>query len=112
LLLNEVATNAFKHAFRGRSGGQVSVALHQGPDGRVILDVRDDGVGLPADLDWRDSPTLGLKLVRMLAGQLNGTVDVKTDGGTGFLISFGPTLSRDGRAETNLNQPQPGESSS
>ena len=55
LILNELVSNALKHAFPGGRGGEVAVALHAGPDGRVRLRVRDNGVGLPAGLDWRQS---------------------------------------------------------
>jgi two-component sensor histidine kinase len=102
LLLNEVTTNALKHAFQGRTQGEVAVALHQSPDGRVHLGVRDDGVGLPANTDWRQSRTLGLRLIQMLAGQLNGTVDWKCDRGTEFQISFGPACSSNGAGANPL----------
>jgi two-component sensor histidine kinase len=96
LLLNEVASNALKHAFRGRSNGQLMVSLRHSPDGTVNLGVRDDGVGLPEGLDWRRTPSLGLQLVQMLAAQLNGTVEVRNNAGTEVQVSFEATLS--GRA--------------
>jgi len=105
LLLNEVTTNALKHAFRGRSRGEVTVTLHASPDGHVRLGVRDNGVGLPANLDWRQAGSLGLQLVQMLAGQLKATLEVTRNGGTEFHISFGPTPSANGasRDEHQLN---------
>ena len=89
LIINELATNSLKHAFQGRAGGQVTVSLHRAHDGRAYLRVGDDGVGLPAGLDWRRSDLLGLRLVRLLAGQLNATVDMKSSAmGTEFRIVF------------------------
>jgi len=88
LILNELITNAFKHAFRGRTEGEVTTALSPGPDGGVSLRVSDDGVGLPADLDWRQTRSLGLQLIHLLSGQLDATVEVRTGVGTEFLISF------------------------
>jgi PAS domain S-box-containing protein len=89
LILNELATNAFKHAFPGGSGGEVSVTLeHDTATGAACLRVRDNGVGLPADLDWRQSSTLGLRLVQMLAGQMHGTVELGPGPGTEFQINF------------------------
>jgi two-component sensor histidine kinase len=90
LILNELAANALKHAFRGRSQGEVTVALHRLPDGRVWLRVSDNGLGLPAGLDWRQSRSMGLGLVQMLAGQLNARLEASTGGGTGFELTFTP----------------------
>ena len=95
LVLNEVLTNALKHAFRGRSGGEIQVALTTEADGRVCLGIRDNGVGLPAGLDWRQSPSLGLRLVQMLSGQLHGAVELRTSGaGTEFKLTFAPPQPR------------------
>ena len=48
----------------------------------------DNGVGLPAGLDWRRAQSLGLRLVRALAGQLRGTVEMRTAGGTECALAF------------------------
>ncbi len=89
LILNELVGNALKHAFGGRSEGQVTVSLRGSAAGQVRLGVRDNGMGLPAGLDWRQSRSLGLRLVQMLAGQLGGTVEVQGGEGTAFEIAFG-----------------------
>ncbi len=89
LILNELASNAIKHAFPGGSCGETAVALEYDPStGAVCLSVRDNGVGLPVDLDWRQSSSLGLRLVQMLAGQMHGTVQAGSGPGTEFQIRF------------------------
>ena len=89
LILNELASNAIKHAFPDGRGGEVTVTLEHDPaTGAVCLRVRDNGVGLPADLDWRQSTSLGLRLVQMLARQMRGTVQTGPGPGTEFQINF------------------------
>jgi two-component sensor histidine kinase len=89
LILNELAGNALKHAFPNNRGGEVTVGLeHDVSLDSVCLRVHDNGIGLPADLDWRQSSSLGLRLVRILAGQLRGTVETGTGPGTEFRIIF------------------------
>ena len=88
LILNELVSNALKHAFRGRAGGEVTVSLRGSPEGGVCLQVRDNGTGLPAGLDWRQADTLGLHLVQILAGQLRATVEVSSSEGTEFTVAL------------------------
>ncbi len=88
LILNELFSNALKHAFKGRDGGSVHVKLREDEQGRVRLSVRDDGVGLPPAMDWEQSRSLGLRIVKTLARQLHAAVDVVRDAGTQFTISF------------------------
>jgi PAS domain S-box-containing protein len=88
LILNELVSNALKHAFRGRNTGEVTVSLHSATGG-IRLSVRDDGTGLPAGFDWKQATSLGLRLVQMLAGQLHADVEVSSDRGTEFTITFG-----------------------
>ena len=99
LILNELVSNALKHAFRDRAGGEVAVSLRGGPQGRVCLRVRDNGTGLPAGFDWRQADSLGLHLVQMLAGQLHATVEVSSKEGTEFAVTFdGPKTMENGRS--------------
>jgi len=89
LILNELASNTIKHAFPDGRGGEVTVTLEHDPaTGAVSLRVRDNGVGLPADLDWRQFNSLGLRLVQMLAKQMRGTVETGPGPGTEFQINF------------------------
>lgn len=88
LILNELAVNALEHAFTGRADGELTISLHSGVDGRTRLCVADNGVGLPRNLDWRQSSSLGLRLVKMLSKQLDSTVEVSSEGGTTFEIAF------------------------
>ncbi len=89
LILNELAGNALKHAFPNNSSGEVELGLKLDPaTGIVRLRIRDNGVGLPADFDWRHSESLGLRLVKILAGQLRGTLETATGPGAEFKIIF------------------------
>ncbi|MHB8954965.1 MAG: PAS domain S-box protein [Pirellulaceae bacterium] len=89
LILNELASNALKHAFPGGVGGEVAVSLCNDTEGQVCLRVRDNGRGLSEGFDWRQADSLGLYLVQMLARQLHATVEVTGEGGTQFTILFG-----------------------
>jgi two-component sensor histidine kinase len=81
LLLNELVSNAYKHAFPPDAGGELYVALRK--DGEDLeLQVRDSGVGLPEGFGDGLPRTLGLQLVRMLTRQLGGTVTFQSRGGT------------------------------
>jgi PAS domain S-box-containing protein len=93
LILNELAINAIKYAFPDEGDGEVTVGLHfDSAANTVSLRVRDNGVGLPAGMDWRQSPSLGLRLVQILTGQLRGTVETGTGPGAEFELTF-PLLS-------------------
>jgi two-component sensor histidine kinase len=88
LILNELAVNALEHAFQDRTDGEVTVSLQSGADGRTRLCLADNGVGLPQGLDWRQSGSLGLRLVQMLSKQLDAKVEVSSGHGTKFEIIF------------------------
>jgi two-component sensor histidine kinase len=87
LILNELVTNAVKHAFRDRPDGKLRVQLSR-DDQRIRLIIQDNGVGLPPDLDLRGAKTLGLRLVNTLVGQLRGTFDMHNRDGACFELSF------------------------
>ncbi|MFP5238429.1 MAG: sensor histidine kinase [Acidobacteriota bacterium] len=87
LIVNELVTNALKHAFNGRERGQVSVAVRQ-RNGEVTLRIEDDGVGLPPDFDLEGTATLGMQLVVQLAMQLHGRLCVSEGSGAAFECVF------------------------
>jgi PAS domain S-box-containing protein len=87
LIINELMTNALKHAFPDERKGRIRVAL-SAADGRVLLSVEDDGAGLPPGFDVATSRTLGLQLVTTLTEQLDATLEIKAGQGTKFLMTF------------------------
>lgn len=78
LVISEVLTNAFQHAFEGREEGALDVHLSQAADGRVTVIVRDDGVGLPGPEAWPDRSSVGGRIVAGLIDDLDGELDVTT----------------------------------
>jgi len=88
LIINELVSNALKHAFPEGRAGRITVELQTAAQEQVVLRVADDGVGLPARLDVRQTETLGHQLVFMLAEKLRGAVEVTRDQGTAFRITF------------------------
>ncbi|APG28096.1 hypothetical protein A7E78_09735 [Syntrophotalea acetylenivorans] len=87
LLVTELLSNAYKHAFADGCSGQVTVSL-QSENGQIELKVVDDGIGLPAEFDHRQAKTLGLQLVSALVNQLGGALEVETVNGTCFRVNF------------------------
>jgi|GEM_PF-2668653 len=88
LILTELLSNAFKHAFSPGKEGEIDINIFSRPPGMLTVEVRDNGVGLPADIDFRETKSLGLKLVRLLTKQVHGTIEVKGKEGTAVLITF------------------------
>jgi two-component sensor histidine kinase len=88
LIINELVSNALKHAFPEGRAGRITVELQTAAQDQIVLRVADDGVGLPARLDLRQTETLGHQLVFMLAEKLRGAVEVTRDQGTAFRITF------------------------
>jgi two-component sensor histidine kinase len=90
LIVNELCTNAFKHAFMGRAAGRLRVGLVE-RSALLVLEVEDDGIGLPAGATAPSSGSLGLQLVRSLATQLRAELEVDTGpAGTRFMLRFPP----------------------
>jgi two-component sensor histidine kinase len=88
LALNEILSNAFKHAFRGRRRGTVKYSAGE-EDGRIRFTISDDGVGLPKGFELSKANSLGLKLVRTLVEQqLKGTLRIKGVKGTEVLVEI------------------------
>ncbi|UCG38514.1 MAG: PAS domain-containing protein [bacterium] len=88
LILNELISNALKHAFPGERGGSVRVGFHSVGENNYVLEVADDGIGLPEDMDLWNTKSLGMQLVTVIIEQLGGDLDVSREGGTSFRIRF------------------------
>lgn len=87
LIANEIVSNALKYAFPEDTKGEVFISIKE--KGKTIeLVIADDGVGLPDELDYQNSESLGLQLVYTLAEQLNASISVTVDKGTKYLITF------------------------
>jgi PAS domain S-box-containing protein len=93
LILNELVTNALKYAYPSGEG-VISVSLGCTEDNRVFLSVADDGVGLPEDFEMRRRTSLGLTIVSLLVEQMNGSLEVSSNSGTKFKVSFPKEISR------------------
>ncbi|WP_370089519.1 two-component regulator propeller domain-containing protein [Ekhidna sp.] len=87
LIVNELATNAFKYAFDSEKNGTFSITLTQQSD-VFTLHITDDGKGLPEAIDIRKTKSLGLRLVRMLSQQLEGDFHFESNQGTHFQLKF------------------------
>lgn len=89
LIINELLSNSLKYAFPNNRKGKIKLSLHSKGNNEIELCISDDGIGLPESTDFRNTRSLGLKLVQWLAeGQLEGKVILKREKGTEFLIKF------------------------
>ena len=88
LILNELITNAVKHAFPGERSGKIIVELRMINSRQMLLAVGDDGVGMTEVAAPRASRALGMQLVETLAAQLDGQLEIIRGHGTQFRITF------------------------
>ena len=105
MIINELVSNSLKHAFIGRSKGEIRIKLSRVKTGKRInsieeskndnfestsftLTVLDNGIGIPENLDIEDLDSLGLQLVTSLVDQLDGELELKRNKGTEFTIRF------------------------
>jgi PAS domain S-box-containing protein len=86
LILNELVTNAHKHAF-DEERGTISISC-QADEDKIYLKVKDNGKGLPEDLEIQNTNSLGLKLIDTLCRQLDGEYNLSSENGTKFLMYF------------------------
>ncbi|AKB35657.1 sensory transduction histidine kinase [Methanosarcina siciliae C2J] len=110
LIVNEIVSNSLKYAFTGRNKGIIRIKLCREENGEFarkvpenkkedrksevpnfIITVSDDGIGLPENFSVESSDTLGLQLISILTDQLDGTLELKRDSGTEFVVRFSAT---------------------
>ena len=95
LIINELVSNSFKHAFPEGKKGDLTITLRQ-DERSLVMTVHDTGPGIPADFDWRNAKSLGLRLVISLVEQISGTIELDRSGGTTFKISIPKTPGQGG----------------
>ncbi len=89
LILNELISNALKHAFPGDGHGELQIIIHETKNTEIEIVVRDNGLGLPDDVDIHQPRSVGLYLVNgLVKNQLDGQIEVRRDNGTEFRIKF------------------------
>jgi PAS domain S-box-containing protein len=89
LIINELLSNAFKHAFPGERGGNIRLIYAVEPDnGLNTLTIKDDGIGLPENTATNQYQSMGLQVVQILCTQIEGTLSICNDPGATFKVTF------------------------
>jgi len=88
IIINELVSNSLKHAFPAGKKGKIEIKLQRKYQNEYILVVKDNGIGLPENVDFKHTKSLGLQLVCNLTDQLNGLVELERNSGTTFRITF------------------------
>ena len=94
LILNETITNALKYAFIGKESGEILISFKENHDLSCLLSVNDNGIGIPTDFDYKNSTSLGIRIISELSRQLRGKFQYYSDNGTHFTLSFPGITSR------------------
>ena len=89
MIINELITNAIKHAFPGKKQGEIFFNLMT-ENNLVILEIKDNGVGFADGVDFEKTQSLGLQLVNTLIEQIEGKLSFKTEKniGTEIIVTF------------------------
>lgn len=98
-LVTELISNAFKHAFPAGSPGTVHIGLKASENGAYTLLVKDDGIGLPDNKQFKESGALGFRLLQIFTGQLDAKMEINSHDGLECLIKFNVGNERSGRRE-------------
>ena len=89
LIINELVSNALKYAFPEEREGEIRIVLYSINTGELVLEVSDNGIGMPEELDIRNTESIGLHLVTILSeDQLEGRIELNKIDGTNFRIRF------------------------
>jgi PAS domain S-box-containing protein len=88
LIINELVTNALKHAFNSGQNGVVRITAGYTKKGEVELTVSDNGTGFSEELDWKKSKSLGVRLISLMVDQLHGIMDIRNHHGAEIAIKW------------------------
>jgi two-component sensor histidine kinase len=87
LIINEILTNSIKYAFPRKSKGEIQIKLRI-KEGIIILKISDNGIGLPKDYDPKKMESLGMKLILILTEQIDGVIEITSEKGTSYSLTF------------------------
>jgi len=88
LIVNEILSNSFEHAFKDRSDGVISIVMRVDENDNVNLCIRDNGVGLPEGYNLEGGDSLGLQLIRLLSMQLGASLEISGNDGMEVCLTF------------------------
>ncbi|WP_333318127.1 PAS domain S-box protein [Microcoleus sp. B4-C1] len=88
LIINELVSNSLKYAFISSLAGEISINFHEINNSQFHLTIQDNGRGFTANFDWENTETLGLRLVKMLAYQLEASIAIDSQRGTCYSLIF------------------------
>ena len=90
LIINEIVSNAFKHAFSDKEKGHIYIQLNNTIEGEYFLEIKDDGVGMPAGFNLENANSLGFQLIQALSDQLDGKMELVTlpNNGLTYKLNF------------------------
>lgn len=94
LIVNEVVSNCFKYAFPDNRSGEISLIFKKQSDSKYKMVIRDNGIGISEDVDFDKKTGLGLRLIKLLTKQLNGTVSIVNNNGTEFHFMFQESITK------------------
>jgi len=87
LIVNEIITNSIKHAFADRQKGSIDINIERKSNFISVI-IKDDGIGIPVNFDMDSNNTLGVQLIKLLVGQLEGKVNITREEGTKVQIEI------------------------
>ncbi len=88
LIIHELVSNSLKHAFTGGISGEINIEIENTSVNEITLIVRDNGIGLPSNFDFKNTASLGWELIDALSSQLSGDITINNDIGVEFKIDF------------------------
>ena len=88
LIINEIVVNSLKHAFTDKAGGTIIIRLKEKERGKLILIIKDNGKGIPEDIDVDNTDSLGILLINSFVKQVKGEIKLIRNNGTEFQIVF------------------------
>ncbi len=88
LIINELVSNSLKYAFQNKSDKKINIILEKQDNGQFKLEISDNGIGFPENIDFKNTSSLGLQLVNELVQQIDGQIELLPEKGTNFIIHF------------------------